>query len=197
MKKAVNGKLTVVLAVIGALLILSAVSVMIITQVSKGMAEEKARETVTKIRSLMPEGRDGVTNKGGSAEMPMLEVDGTDYVGLVEIPAYSCELPVQNEWNSGSVTKVPCRFTGSAYDGTLVIGGSDNEGQFDFMKLITGGDVVIITDASGYRYKYTVTDIEKTKDVSAENLCDDTADLTLFARNTYGFDYTVVRCKYK
>lgn len=36
-----------------------------------------------------------------------------------------------------------------------------------------------------------------TEDVSTENLCFEDTDLTMFARNSYSFDYTVVRCVLK
>ena len=89
------------------------------------------------------------------------------------------------------------RFSGSMYSGSLIIGGSDNPGQLDFMKLITGGDTVYLTDMTGGRYSYTVTEILKTTDVSHDNLAAGDAALVLFVRNTYGFDYTVVRCALK
>ena len=77
----------------------------------------------------------------------------------------------------------------------LIIGGSDNEGMFDFMKLITGGDYVYVTDMSGACFSYRVSEIVQTDDPTPENLMGEDADLVLFAKNTFSFGYTVVRCK--
>ena len=126
--------------------------------------------------------------------MAAMEVDGMDFVGIVDIPAYGRELPVYGHWEAGKVSSFPCRYTGSIYDGSLIIGGSDNAGQFDFMKLITVSDPVHITDMTGARYSYTVTDIRITRDVSTGSLRGQNADLVLFARNTATLDYTLVLC---
>lgn len=159
--------------------------------------EERARETVETLYELMPSVRDGAPDGRAETAMPVLELDGTDFAGILEIPAFGTVLPLCGTWDAGDVTKYPHRFTGSMYDGSLVIGGSDNPGQLDFMKAVSIGDTVYLTDAAGERYRYTVSWVEKTKDVSASHLCDADADLTLFARNTYGFEYTVVRCVLK
>lgn len=186
-----------ILAVVGVILVATAVVMTVVPHVMQKKSAEAAASTVSHLRELMPEPADAVPDDRVNTDMSVLELDGTDYIGIIEIPMYGCTLPVCGMWDGNGVTKYPCRFTGSVYDGTLVVGGSDNTGQFDFMKLITGGDVVYITDVTGGRYKFEVTDIGITDDASEDNLCSDEADLTLFARNTYGFDYTVVRCVYK
>lgn len=135
----------------------------------------------------MPDDRIDVT-------MPMTEVDGLNFAGIIELPAYEALLPVYGTWDKNKVSDFPCRYMGSMYDGSLIIGGSDNVGQFDFMKVITDGDFVYVTDMTGARYAYVVTEIKKSKDASTDNLISKNADLVLFARNTYAFDYTIVRC---
>jgi len=190
-------KSTALLVILGTLLVIGAAVLVLFSRVSVSMAEKRNTETVQTLRSLMPEIRNAVKDTAVDSVMPVLEIDGDDYIGIVEIPAYNAVLPVRNEWDKGDASSSPCRFAGSVYDGSLVIGASDNKGMFDFMKAITAGDIVSVTDVSGSRYSFAVADIVRTSDVSSDNLCDVEYDLTLFARNTYGFDYTVVRCNYK
>lgn len=180
--------------ILGIVLLVAAVAAVVIWQSSITLAEKKCRETVDRLYDLMPEVKPAGWDDRVELGMPMLEVDGENYVGILEVLKYDSVLPVAAQWEPGRVSKHPHRYTGSVYDGTLIIGGSDNAGQFDFMKLITQGDTVQFTDVTGGRYTYRVTAIERTKDVSYENLKSQGA-LVLFARSTYALDYTVVRCE--
>ena len=65
------------------------------------------------------------------------------------------------------------------------------------MKLISAGDLVYITDTTGAVFTYSVNNIVTTEDVSFEALNNTGAELTLFSRNTYALDYTVVMCELK
>ena len=57
---------------------------------------------------------------------PVLEINGADYAALLEIPSQGVTLPISNQWNSMRLTHSPSRFSGSAYDNSLVIGGIDH-----------------------------------------------------------------------
>jgi len=183
------------LLISGIVLMVGAVAGVVIHHFSVKNAGSQARKTVQTLYRLMPEVRPGVLDDRINVEMPALEVDGRDYVGIIEVLKYDRTLPIAAKWDAGAVDRFPCRYTGSIYDGTLIIGGSDNEGQFDFMKLITGGDAVHITDVTGTRYAYVVTDIQKSDNVSTANLTSKDTDLVFYARNTYSLDYTIVHCK--
>jgi len=188
--------LTRLLTVLGICLMAGAVLAVVLSQFARQNATRQATQTVAQLQALMPPIHSSSPDDRVNMQMPQLELDGVSYAAIVELPLYETCLPVKAQW-SGNVTQCPCRFSGSIYDGSLIIGGSDQPGQLDFMKLITGGDTVYVTDMTGGRYRYTVTDILKTTDVSHGNLSAEDADLVLFARNTYGFDYTVVRCALK
>ncbi len=194
MSKGKGSILTGLLVAFGVLLILSAVAGIVLSGAYAKNAEKKAQAIVSELYSLMPDVKDAAPDDRVETSMSVIEVDGEDFAGIIEIPAYGTKLPVYAAWDKTKTFEFPCRYSGSVYEESLIIGGSDNEGQFDFMKLITGGDRIFLSETSGLRYEYTVTDILKTKDVSNEWLTAQDADLLLFARNTYSFDYTVVCC---
>ena len=194
MKKSANKKFTLILICVGIALIMVAVGLVLFSHFGGKMAQTNAKEIVSKMYSLMPNVKNGAPDNRSNVTMPMLEIDGEDFVGIIEVPNFSKTLPIYSKWNASKVTKYPCRYMGSMYDGSLIIGGCDNDGQFDFVKEISNGDTVLVTDTTGLRFKYTVTDINRTKDVSTENLTSQEADLILFARNTYSLDYTVIYC---
>ena len=192
-----RNKTTLVIAIIGVLLVLIGVGTLGISRLSQSKARENAANTIATMRTLMPEIKNAVSGERYDYTMPMLEIGGDNYIGIIEIPLYDTCLPINGVWSKKDVSKHPCRYTGSVYDGSLVIGGSDNKGQFDFMKQISIGDYVFITDTVGNRFSYIVSDIEITNDISAENLCSEEYELTFYARNTYNLKYTVVRCEEK
>lgn len=140
---------------------------------------------------LMPEIEQGFPDDRINMGMPSREIDGKNFSLVIDVPLYGASLPVCTGWNKGkSLNLYPCIYKGSMYDGSLIIGGSDAKGQFDFARIITGGDRIFLTDMTGLRYSYTVTDIERVKGIAS--LKD--ADLILFTKNSYSFDYTVIYC---
>lgn len=197
MRKSGNKRLTTVLMTVGIALMILSVAMVIVTEVAEKNFKKKAESIVSALSALMPDTVDCVPDDRVNTVMPTLEIEETDFVGLIELPDFDIILPICSEWNKTKISQFPCRYMGGVYEKNLIIGGNDNEGQFDFIKTISNGDTVSITDVEGQRFNFIVTDIRKTKDVSTENLTKKVADLVLFARNSFGFDYTVVRCDFK
>jgi len=129
--------------------------------------------------------------------MPVLSVEGQDVVAVVELPAYGVRLPVGSTWDAGGVTAYPRRFSGSAYDRTLVIGGSDRAGQLDCLERVEIGDTVTVTDMTGGVFTYEVTRADRFDSAETEKLVDPATHLTLFVRDTYALEYVLVRCVMK
>lgn len=188
-------KLSDILTVIGIALVVISVSAVMISFLSQKSAAKKATAIAEELRALVPETQKGFPDGRLNTAMPTAEIGGVDFVGVIEIPAYGTALPIRADWKPLRIHSHPCRLAGSTWSGDLIIGGSDAEGQFDFMKFITVGDRVYVTDAAGNRFSYRVTDIIRTDDASVENLITDEDDLVIFTKNTYSFGYTVVRCE--
>ena len=89
----------------------------------------------------------------------------------------------------------PCRFWGSVYDSSLVIGGADQQGQFDFCDQIDIGNAVIITDMTGAAFSYTVACVERAARADADWLLSEDYDLTIFAKDAFSLEYLAVRCR--
>lgn len=147
---------------------------------------------VNTLRTLMPEPQSAFPDVQSNPEMPVLALDGQDFVGILEIPRYNSALPVSGTW--GNTRRFPCRLGGSVYDGSLQIGGTSQRGQYDFYREVSVGDSVFFTDAGGNRYSYTVTDIRYAKHADQAALQREDAALTLFIKNVYAFEYIIVFC---
>lgn len=178
----------------GCLLIIGSLALLVFVRLHAAKAQRVNAEVVRQIEAIIPERSPGVMETYLDMEMPALQIDGQDYIGLVEIPGFGVKLPVFGSWDAGQVTSCPCRFWGTVYDGSLVLGGADQTGQFDCLDQLDIGTVVTVTDMLGSEFSYVVTRIDRSKSAEASVLLDGGADLTLFARDAYNFNYIVVRC---
>lgn len=179
--------------ILGCVLLAAGVAVAVLSHVVAGQNGAKARATATELLSRMPQMTQGLPYTRQNSAMPALELDGTDYVAVLEVPAFDTVLPVAQEWNSSVINRRPCRYYGTVWENTLVIGGSDSKGQLDFVAHIDVGTQVLITDMTGARFAYRVRTVERAKKADAETLLSEEG-LTLFARNSYGLEYVILRC---
>ena len=124
--------------------------------------------------------------------MSVLSVDGTDFVGIVEFPHYESALPVCADW--GGISKFPCRFSGSIYNGTMQIGATTQKGQYDFYRELSVGDTVSYIDVEGNRYTFTITSLRYEKHADQAALQHEDAPLKLFVKNIYSFEYLIIFC---
>lgn len=189
-----NGKL---FFAAGCLLVLCSVALLAFFRFRTEQARKTTAEIVQTLESILPARREGVMDSFQDMDMPALELDGEDFVAVVDIPAFGVTLPVCARWDEGKVTSYPCRFWGTVYDGSLIVGGYDQPGQFDFFDRIPDGAVVTVTDMTGGEFTYAVERVERSRSAQAEVLMDDTADLTLFVRDAYLLEYIILRCAAK
>ena len=176
----------------GAILVVSALTMLIFWQWNIRASAKAAGEYVHTLRALIPEPQGAVPEERRDNVMAALAVEGTDFVGILEMPRFGSSLPVAADW--GKSSRYPCRLSGSIYDRSLQIGATSQQGQYDFYREINLGDSLYFTDMSGNRYSYTVTDIRYSEHADQAALAREEAALTLFIKNVYGFDYILIFC---
>ena len=131
----------------------------------------------------------------GSKPMATEEIDGYDYIGVVEIPALDVFLPVMADWDYKRLTVSPCRFTGSYYTGDLVICAHNNTAHFGYLLYIDIGTDVYFTTVQGKTYHYQVSNREIVKPTALEDMITgEDWDLTLFTCTVGGQTRCAVRC---
>lgn len=127
-------------------------------------------------------------------DMPIQMLEGQDYIGILEIPALSLEVPIISEWSMERLSLAPCRYTGSAYQDDLVILGHNYVGHFRELKNLLPGDAVIFTDMDGNVFSYEVLYLETLAPESVEEMLTGDWALTLFTCTPGGQNRTAVRC---
>ncbi len=183
------------LLVLGALLIvLSAGAFVYMRSAEKRSAAENA-DALRFIESLTADKTDGVKETLTDHRLPVLAYKGRDYAAVLSLEAHAVSLPVLARWDTRAVNRTPCLFSGSPYNGTLVIGGVDRPGQFDFVSKTDIGETVTVTDMKGAVFRYTVYDVRLSKTADAAALTDENADLALFAYTKEHGKYAIIKCR--
>ncbi len=113
-------------------------------------------------------------------EMPVQTVDGQDYIGILEIPEISSELPVISQMSYPKLKKAPCRYSGSAYTDDLIIGAHCYEKFFGKLKNLSNGAEVRFTDVEGNVFVYRLVSKETINEKNPQDLKAGEWDLSLF-----------------
>ena len=177
----------------GAVMMAAALVTLVFWQWNIHASAKAAVEHVHTLRTLIPEPQGAMPEARRDNSMPVLSLEGEDYIGILEIPAFGSVLPVGADW--GNITRYPCCFSGSVYDGSIRIGATTQAGQYDFYRDISVGNALYFTDMTGNRYGYVVADIRYTRHAGEETPDSREADLTLFLQNVYAFEYIQIYCK--
>ena len=192
MKKLNKRVILKICVLVGVFLIVAGSFVLISWQWRINSSIKNNQTYIETIRTLIPEPQGAIVEEKFNNTMPILSIDGTDFVGVLEMPRYDSSLPVCASW--GNLTKNPCKFGGNIYESTMQIGATSQKGQYDFYREISVGDTVIFTDIEGNRYTYAVTNLQYRQSADQTTLAEKDAALTLFIKNVYGFEYLIVSC---
>lgn len=177
---------------IGLLLIASALSLTGYNLWEESRAQKTAAHALRQLQSVQPEQPE--YEMVADMEMPVIAVDGRQYIGVVEIPALSLSLPVIGEWSNAGLKSAPCRYTGSAYRDDLIIAGHNYRSHFGRLKELRMGDSVQFTDTDGNEFSYVVTEIAVLDGTDVEEMQSGEWDLTLFTCTVGGTSRVTVRC---
>ncbi len=127
-------------------------------------------------------------------EMPETIIDDYAYIGVLEIPACSLELPVISEWSYPALKVAPCRYEGSIYTDDMIIAAHDYKAHFKAVRDLKGGEKVLFTDTDGNTFTYEVTGKETISGSDLAGLKDGEWDLVLFTCTFDGRSRVVVEC---
>ena len=189
----------------GLLLIAAALCLVLCNKQESESAAQTARQALQEIEDLppVPEKYQETAPQPAlpayienpTMEMPIAEVDGNFYIGVLEIPALELSLPIISEWNNSRLKQAPCRYQGSAYLDNLIIAGHNYKKHFGGLKNLQIGDSVIFTDIDNHRFSYTISAVEKLDGTAIEAMESGNWDLTLFTCTSGGKKRLTVRCR--
>ncbi|MGM9603088.1 MAG: sortase [Faecousia sp.] len=126
-------------------------------------------------------------------EMPVKTIDGIDYIGVLQIPALSLELPIISTWSYPNLKIAPCRYSGSAYGSNLILCAHNYPSHFGNLNKLREGDIATFTDMDGNVFTYTLVERETLPPDDADTLTAGDWDLTLFTCTVGGQSRVTLR----
>ena len=154
----------VILISLGAVLILAALLLFLYNRGEDRRAGQEAESLLEDVRSTMAANADPEPQEEPAEEITY------DYAGVITIPDLSLELPVIDQWNYARLKVAPCRQSGAAPDGDLVIAAHNYKSHFGYLDRLQPGASVIFTDMEGTVYRYAVEEVRRLEPEDAEDV---------------------------
>lgn len=127
-------------------------------------------------------------------EMPTVELNGYQYIGVLDVDSLELSLPVMDQWDYDRLKISPCRFAGNVYQDNLVICAHNYAHHFTPLKYVPIGTEIKFTDAEGNVFRYAVSSFDTVGPNDVERMIYGDWDLTLFTCNTNGQTRCAIRC---
>ena len=154
----------VILISLGAVLILAALLLLLYNRSEDRRAGQEAESLLEDARSAMAADTDPDPQEELAEEITY------DYAGVIAIPDLSLELPVIDQWSYARLKVAPCRQSGAAADGDLVIAAHNYKSHFGYLDRLEPGASVIFTDMEGTVYRYAVEEIRQLEPEDVEDV---------------------------
>ena len=202
-------KAGIAIVAVGAVLILSALLLLLYNRYEDAHAGQEAESLLASVEAAIsaqatdtpaatapnrPDASKILAPTPLDPEMPVVVLDGYEYVGYVEIPALGLKLPVMSEWDYTRLKVAPCRQFGSSRTDDLVIAAHNYESHFGKIGTLALGDEVRFTDMDGIENHYTVSAIEVHDPTDVEAVEHSGHDLVLYTCTYGGKTRIVVFC---
>ena len=187
-------KAGIAIAAIGAVLILSALLLFLHNRYADERARREAESLLEGVEAVIGGKTANLDPALLAPQMPVVTIDGYEYVGYVEIPALGLRLPVMSDWDYTRLSIAPCRQFGSSRTGDLVIAAHNYESHFGHLKDLSIGDTVTFTDMEGIVNDYSIQRIETLNPDAVDAVQNSGNDLVLYTCTKGGKTRVTVFC---
>lgn len=179
--------------VLGAVLVLTALSLFIWNHYEAKRAGELAGEILSSVLEELEKEEAAYPDPFETA-MTEVEIDGYSYIGYLSIPVLELELPIMSEWDYARLKVAPCRYMGSTKTDDLVLAAHNYARHFGTLKTLVPGNRVYFTDMDGIVSCYEVVELDVLNPTDVEKMTSGEYDLTLFTCTYGGKSRVTVRC---
>lgn len=125
--------------------------------------------------------------------MPETTYSGYSMVGRLSIPSIGVQLPILSSWSDDLLKVAPCRYSGTAEGGDLILLGHNYKAHFKNLARLVPGNEVEFTSVDGTIYRYTVDAVDTIRGTDVDKLASD-HELNIFTCTLDRVHRTVVRC---
>ena len=185
-------KAGIIFVTLGVVLILSALLLFLYNEFEDRRAGQQAELLMDEIHSAMAD----VTESQETlpAEMPVVEIDGYEYIGYLSIPDLELELPVMSEWDYNCLKVAPCRHFGSSRTDDLVIAAHNYKRHFGPLSKLDIGAEIIFTDMEGIENRYALQELSTLAPDAVDAVQNSGYDLVMYTCTSSGATRVVAFC---
>ena len=187
-------KIGITLVTLGLILILFAVALFLYNNFENKKAQEQSNRVMDAIIDTVDNNQTNDEIDPFDTEMKVVDIQGNDYIGYLDIPELNVTLPVMSECDYSRLRVAPCRYYGSIKTDNLVICAHNYKSHFGYIGELSLDSMVMFTDMEGTKNMYTVTSVEILHPTDTELVKDTGDDLILYTCTYSGRTRIVVRC---
>ncbi len=187
-------KIGITLVTLGLILILFAVALFLYNNFENKKAQEQSNRVMDAIIDTVDNNQTNDEIDPFDTEMKVVDIEGNDYIGYLDIPELNVTLPVMSECDYSRLRVAPCRYYGSIKTDNLVICAHNYKSHFGYIGELSLDSMVMFTDMEGTKNMYTVTSVEILHPTDTELVKDTGDDLILYTCTYSGRTRIVVRC---
>ena len=159
------------------------------------VAADEVRRVTPQIRKVMINDQNTETIQNDpQQDMTQVLIEGIGYIGILEIPALSLELPVIASWSPENGKVAPCRYSGRVDQDNMILCAHNYDSHFGRLNSLGEGDEILFTDSNGKIYYYYIKEILILDGAAVVEIQEGEWDLTLFTCTSGGRNRQVVRC---
>ena len=184
----------IVCILLGVCCLLSAAGLVVYNKWDDKNAQKASQDMLQEIQQQIAEESDGENEEQHLQQMPVGEIKGYEYIGILTIPALEVELPVLTDWSYAKLKVAPCLYYGNCYEPDFVIAAHNYQSHFGRLSKLQAGDIVTFTDVSGNIYGYEVILIETLAENATKEMITSGFDLSLYTCTPGGGSRGTVRC---
>lgn len=187
-------KAGIIFVTLGVVLILSALLLFLYNEFEDRRAGQQAELLMDEIHSAEIEIDVTESQETLPAEMPVVEIDGYEYIGYLSIPDLELELPVMSEWDYNRLKVAPCRHFGSSRTDDLVIAAHNYKRHFGPLSKLDIGAEIIFTDMEGIENRYALQELSTLAPDAVDAVQNSGYDLVLYTCTSGGATRVVAFC---
>lgn len=184
----------IVCILLGVCCLLSAAGIVVYNKWDDKNAQKASQDMLQEIQQQIAEESDSENEEQHPQQIPVGEIKGYEYIGILTIPALEVELPVLTDWSYAKLKVAPCLYYGNCYEPDFVIAAHNYQSHFGRLSKLQAGDIVTFTDVSGNIYGYEVILIETLAENATKEMITSGFDLSLYTCTPGGGSRVTVRC---
>ena len=186
-----------ILIVLGILMILAALGIFGYNQYEDQSVNQQNEVILETLEKKQQEDKTALYRQYPNIPMPVVEIDGLNYIGTIKAPAIDLNTPVLATYDAATMEVTPALYSGTAYQKNMLMLGHNYQSCFGKLANIKIGDEVLFIDNHKNEFYYEVIDYLIINENEFDKILsqEDPWDFTMFTCTWSGYDRVVIRCK--